>query len=136
VALGPRLVGLAHAAIDISDGLVADLRHLCDVSGLSATLEAVAVPLSAAARAVLALDARRRTAVLGGGDDYEVLFTAPPEAAARVAELARASGVAITAVGRLAAPATGEGPGVRVLDEAGRLLTLAAEGWTHFGSRG
>ena len=133
VVLGPRLIGLAHAAIDISDGLVADLRHLCEASRLCATLEAAAVPLSAAAQAALAADARRLGAVLGGGDDYEVLFTAPPEAAARVAELARAGGVAISAVGRLAEPAPGEGPGVRVLDVTGRPLVLASEGWTHFG---
>ncbi len=134
VGLGPRLVGLATAAIDISDGLVADLRHLCEVSGLSGTIAAAAVPLSEAARAALALDARRRATVLGGGDDYEILFTAPPDSAARVAALARASGVAITAIGHVSAPAAGERPGVRVLDESGQSLQLAAEGWTHFGA--
>jgi thiamine-monophosphate kinase len=136
VGLGPRLIGLASAAIDISDGLVADLRHLCAVSGLVGTLEAAAVPLSAAARAVLARAPEQRARVLGGGEDFEILFTAPAAAAARVAALARESGVAITAVGRVAAPAAGERPGVRVLDEAGRPLELAVEGWTHFGRSG
>lgn len=134
VRLGPRLIGLASAAIDISDGLVADLRHLCEVSGLCGTLEAGAVPLSAAARAALASDPLRRAAVFGGGDDYEVLFAAPPQAATRIASLARDCEVPITPIGRLTAPAAGERPGVRVLDEAGRALHVAAEGWTHFGA--
>ncbi|MFO1402391.1 MAG: thiamine-phosphate kinase [Steroidobacteraceae bacterium] len=135
VALGPRLIGIASAAIDISDGLVADLRHVCEVSGLCGTLEAAAVPLSAAAATALAQAPDRRARVLGGGEDFEILFTAPPAAATRIAELARTAGVAITAVGRVAAPGAGERPGVRVLDAGGRALQLAVEGWTHFGAR-
>jgi thiamine-monophosphate kinase len=135
VRLGPRLRGLATAAIDVSDGLVADLRHLCEASGLCAELQVAAVPLSSAARAVLGADPARRGAVLGGGDDYEVLFTAPPALAAQLAELARSSGVAITVIGSMLPP-HGQREPVRVLDEAGRSLQLATEGWTHFGRRG
>ncbi|MCC7463977.1 MAG: thiamine-phosphate kinase [Gammaproteobacteria bacterium] len=135
VGLGPQLLGLATAAIDVSDGLVADLRQLCEVSGLCGTIEAAAVPLSDAARAALAHDAQRQAAVLGGGDDYEILFTAPAERAARIAALARASGVAITAIGHVATPAAGARSGVRVVDASGQTVPLASEGWTHFGER-
>ena len=69
VALGQRLSGLAHAAVDISDGLVADLGHICAASGTGATVEAPRIPLSPAGRAVLEADAERMTTVLAGGDD-------------------------------------------------------------------
>jgi thiamine-monophosphate kinase len=133
VALGPRLLEVATAAIDVSDGLVADLGHLCEVTGLCAYVEAAAVPLSSAARAVIGGDAGLRATALTGGDDYEVLFTAPPTAAIRIAELSRACGVSITPIGRMVAPSPHDQAGVRVLDEHGQPLRLASAGWTHFG---
>jgi thiamine-monophosphate kinase len=135
VALGPHLIGLATAGLDVSDGLVADLRHLCVVSGLSAVVEAGSVPLSPAASLAVAGDPGRLATVLTGGDDYEILFTAPGTAAARIAELSRSTGVAITPIGRLSALSGGEQPGVVVLDDVGRPLNLVSEGWAHFGIR-
>jgi thiamine-monophosphate kinase len=132
VALGPRLVGLASAALDVSDGLVADLQHLCDVSGLDAVIEAARVPLSTAARLAVARRGAAVAALLGGGDDYEILFTAPPTAAETLAELARTLGVPITAIGRMEPLATGKQPRVTVLDEKGQPLALERAGWTHF----
>ncbi len=133
VALGPHLLGVATAALDVSDGLVADLRHLCEVSRLAAIVEAPRVPLSPAARLAVAGDRKRLAAVLAGGDDYEILFTAPAAAAPRISELARQFAVPITAIGRTAQlSAAGESP-VAVLDDRGRPLSLAVEGWTHFG---
>jgi thiamine-monophosphate kinase len=126
VACGPRLVGLAHAAIDVSDGLIADLGHIADTSGVAAVVEAASVPLSKAAAAALALDPALRDAVLGGGDDYELLFTAPPEAAGRIAALAAEIGLPITAIGRIEA-----GNGVRVLNAAGAEIALRVAGFTH-----
>lgn len=126
VACGPRLVGLAHAAIDVSDGLIADLGHIADTSGVAAVVEAAAVPLSRAAAAALALDPALRDAVLGGGDDYELLFTAPPEAADRLAALAGEIGLPITAIGRIEG-----GKGVRVVDAAGGEISLRVAGFTH-----
>ncbi len=63
--------------MDISDGLVADLGHLCDASALAGVIEAARVPLSPATQAALARDPARLASVLGGGDDYELLFAAP-----------------------------------------------------------
>jgi thiamine-monophosphate kinase len=130
--LGPRLIGVATAALDISDGLVADLRHLCDVSMLSAIIDSPGVPLSDAALAALAADPSMLTTVLTGGDDYEILFTAAPAEAGAIAELARTSGVPITLIGRMIAPSGEARCDVRVLGSDAQPMTLVSEGWTHF----
>jgi thiamine-monophosphate kinase len=127
VALGGRLLGLAHAMIDVSDGLVADLGHVCEVSGLAAIIEAERVPLSAPAARVLAAEPARLPQILAGGDDYELLFTAAPDNATAVAAVAAALALPITAIGRIET-----GAGVRVLDAAGREISLAVQGFQHF----
>lgn len=127
LALGAGLAGLARAAMDVSDGLVQDLGHLCRAAGCGASIEAAAVPLSAPARAAVMADPALLAVVLTGGDDYELLFAAPPEAAAAVRALA-APGVPLTRIGRfVAGPAA-----VRVLDEAGMAMDLPTGGWSHF----
>lgn len=121
VAVGPALRGIASAMLDVSDGLVADLGHIAETSGVGAEIERDRVPLSPAARDALGHDPRLWSAVLGGGDDYELLFTAPgsvPEAVA---------GVPVRRIGRVVA-----GSGVRVLDEVGRSLPVAGKGYRHF----
>ena len=132
VTLGPRLIGIATAAIDISDGLVADLGHLCDASELAAVIEAPRVPLSSAARAVLATHSWHIMTVLTGGDDYEILFTAPPDAINELAELSRTLDVPITTIGRMWSPSTGRQSQITVLDESAEPLILDRSGWTHF----
>jgi thiamine-monophosphate kinase len=130
--LGPRLVGLATAAIDVSDGLVADLRHICETSHLAAIIEAQRVPLSPAARVALASETDGLAAVLSGGDDYEILFTAPPSAADGLAEVSRLAGIPITAIGHMTTPSPGMPADVQVRDASGNLFALGREGWTHF----
>jgi len=129
LALGQRLLstGLASAALDVSDGLVADLGHIAEESGLGAEIEAQRVPLSDAGAAVVSGAPELREAVLAGGDDYELLFTVPPERAAEVADLAAALNLPLTGVGRMT-----ESTGVRVLDAAGQPLEFREKGWTHF----
>lgn len=128
-ALGSLLAqsGMVHAAIDVSDGLVADLGHICETSGLGAELEAARVPLSGAARAALAAAPALRRTILGGGDDYEILFTAPPGQVATLGERAAGLGLELTAIGRMTA-----GSAVRVTDEAGREIALESPGFRHF----
>jgi len=123
VALGPLLSGLASAMMDVSDGLVGDLGHICTVSGVSGVIEAVRVPLSPAAARLPG----RVATVLTGGDDYELLFTVPPDRLADVRAAAEAAGVQVTVIGRIEA-----GQGVRTLDAAGREMVLAGIGWRHF----
>jgi thiamine-monophosphate kinase len=121
VALGRRLVGLATSCLDVSDGLVGDLAHIAETSGLAAVIEAAKVPLSPGARAILARDPQWLKTVLTGGEDFELLFTLPP---ARESEL---QGLPVTVIGRME-----PGSGVRVLDDAGRALDLGAGGYRHF----
>jgi thiamine-monophosphate kinase len=127
LALGQRLAGLAHAMIDISDGLVADLGHLCAASGVGAVVEATLLPLSAAALPAVNGDPRWLQAALGGGDDYELLFSAPAGAAEAIAGLARETGTRVTAIGRIEA-----GSDVRVLDRDGARLPVEHAGYRHF----
>lgn len=125
LALGER--GLASAAIDISDGLVADLGHIARTSGLGAVVDAAAVPTSAAAARVLAHEPELRQAILTGGDDYELLFTADPSVATELLELSEYLDLALTRIGSME-----PGRGVRVVDAAGREVSLSNGGWTHF----
>jgi thiamine-monophosphate kinase len=129
LALGQALLeeGFATAAIDISDGLVADVGHIAEASGLAARIEAADMPLSAAAGRAVARDPDLRGAIFGGGEDYELAFAAPPERAGEIAALAERLGLPITRIGDLAS-----GEGVRLVDEAGRDVPLASAGWTHF----
>ncbi|OHC75912.1 MAG: thiamine-phosphate kinase [Rhodospirillales bacterium RIFCSPLOWO2_12_FULL_58_28] len=131
VELGRRLAGLAHAAIDVSDGLAADLRHVCAASGVAATLAAHKVPLSPAGRAAVEHAPELISSVLGGGDDYELLFTAPPEAADALARLSRDLNLPLTAVGSIAGM-TGETHGVTIIDKNGDEIKLTADGYLHF----
>jgi thiamine-monophosphate kinase len=124
VALGQRLVDLAHAGQDVSDGLVADLGHICAASNVAGVVEAGRLPLSPAAQAVpsqWALDA-----ALGGGDDYELVFTIGAGERDRVAELSRALALPLTEIGRVEA-----GCGITVVDRDGHEIPVARPGYRH-----
>jgi thiamine-monophosphate kinase len=123
LALGQALRGLAHAAIDVSDGLLADLGHILETSGVGAELWADQVPLSAAARDLPGA----RDAALAGGDDYELLFTAPAARRDDVAALAKRQGLPLTRIGT-----TDASPRLRAIDASGREVALISRGWQHF----
>ena len=104
VELGRALVGVATSCIDVSDGLLADLGHVCAASGVDAAIDVDALPASPALLALSAGDAEvRRRWQATGGDDYELCFTAPAQAMSRVSEAALASGTAVTRIGRIVA---------------------------------
>jgi thiamine-monophosphate kinase len=126
-ALGPRLVGIAHAMQDVSDGLVADLRHICAASQVGATVALASLPLSTAARHAIAGAADLPVKLATGGDDYELLFTASPEKDAAIARLAAELSLPITAIGSIE-----QGAGVRLLAAAGGEIPVAVAGWSHF----
>ncbi len=130
VQLGQALPGLAAAAADLSDGLIGDLGHICRASGVSAVVEADRVPLSAPARSMIALDARWRKVALAGGDDYELIFTARPDALAAIQAVAEGCGVQVTVVGRIV-EADGQTPEARMIDAGGTTLK-GLDGWQHF----
>ncbi|HEX9702552.1 MAG TPA: thiamine-phosphate kinase [Rhodospirillales bacterium] len=129
VCLGRALVGVARAAIDVSDGLVADVGHVARASRLTAEIDAGRVPLSAAARAAIAGDPKRLSVAITGGDDYELAFTAPPRADAAIARIARSLKLRITRIGRMK---KGDGGTVMVTDGDGRPIRLARGGYRHF----
>jgi len=123
IATGRALVGTASACIDISDGLVQDLGHICETSGVSMRLDVAAIPLSNAARAVLQADPALLEKVLAGGDDYELAFTA--------ADTPPSGDVTLTAIGQVTA---GTG-GVSVFDADGNPVRIARGGYNHFAAR-
>ncbi len=126
IAQGLLLRGRASACIDVSDGLAADLGHICVASGVGAEIDTDALPASSALLAMFPADVQR-TFQLAGGDDYELCFTAPEaDATALLGDLAR-SGCGATRIGRIIAE-----PGVHVRDGAGNRVTIARSGWEHF----
>ena len=126
-SIGPYLAGLASAAIDVSDGLIADLGHICETSSVAATILADTVPLSPAGRA--AIDAGQLTVseAVSGGDDYELLFCAPPETRDAISRLSATLDVAITEIGEITA-----GTGVELIDVNGEAVVIDRPGHTHF----
>jgi thiamine-monophosphate kinase len=132
VALGLALRGMVRAAIDISDGLVADLGHICAASAVDAELQAAMVPLSEAARIALARDPPLLSRVLTGGDDYELLFTADPKQSDRIVQAGIAAGVPVTGIGFITAPRPGDSPKVRLGDQLAVQTILQFAGYKHF----
>ena len=125
VALGLALRGLASAAIDLSDGLVGDLGHVLARSGVAAVIDLASLPLSP----VLAAQpqALQWQCALAGGDDYELLFSAPAAAGSAVQAAAASAGVAVRCIGRIEA-----GSGMRLRDVQGRPVHLGLQGFDHF----
>ncbi|MHA1114009.1 MAG: thiamine-phosphate kinase [Alphaproteobacteria bacterium] len=127
LALGQGLVGLAHAAIDVSDGLIADLGHVCAASGLGAVVEVARLPLSAAGGAANRVDPGFLTRTATGGDDYELLFTVPEDCREAVAALAGRLDLPLVEIGRMTAVG-----GVRLFDETGTELATPRTGYRHY----
>ena len=129
IALGVALRGIATSAIDISDGLLGDVGHVLERSGVGATVDADCAPqLLAAVRSGLQLPlARLQECVFAGGDDYELAFTARPDREAEVLAAARRANTPVTRIGTLTAE-----PGLRLRDAQGRTLAQDFAGFDHF----
>jgi thiamine-monophosphate kinase len=127
MALGPRLLDAATACLDVSDGLLADLGHIADVSKVHIALDAPRIPRSAALRELWGEGADAILKAATAGDDYELAFTAPPEKREAVFAAGASAGVAVTEIGRVES-----GEGLELRDEAGHALDIAKAGWTHF----
>ncbi|MGV5657457.1 AIR synthase-related protein, partial [Burkholderia pseudomallei] len=131
VALGVALAGIAHAALDVSDGLAGDLPHILERSNVRADVDVDAVPRSAAL-ATLPADVQRRC-MLEGGDDYELCFTAAPSARTAIDAAGARAGVAVTRIGTirgLSAPT--DARAVTWRDASGAPLSLTLHGFDHF----
>jgi len=130
VGLGAALRGIARGAIDISDGLIADLGHICERSRVSAVVQFEHLPASATMRRNLGRPAAR-AALLSGGDDYELCFTASRARREAIARLAKRLRLKLTRIGRIARQRRGA-PLVTVLDAAGRPVDPKRAGYEHF----
>jgi thiamine-monophosphate kinase len=126
VKLGQKLLGVAHSAIDISDGLVADLGHILAASEVGVEIGFDALPLSAGVQAYLAQPAARE-AVLAGGDDYELCFTAAPKHRAELETLGRRLKLRLTRIGAITRK-----KGLHLHDAQGRAVTWEHKGFDHF----
>jgi len=127
VEFGPRLAGLAHAMIDVSDGVLADLGHICETSNVAARVEVEALPLSPAAKEIVDQRMDSRVSLAAGGDDYELLFTAPASATKAIEELSSVLGLPVTRIGLIE-----RGKGVRLVDSEGRAIPVDHAGYHHF----
>ena len=127
LGLGRRLIGVASAAMDVSDGFAADLGHICQASRVGALVEAAKMPVSTALRSVLEVGEASLVEVATGGDDYELLFTAPAAVELLLGRIATELALPLTAVGEIRRE-----PGVVVLDQNGRAVELGPGGYRHF----
>ncbi|MBF0125813.1 MAG: thiamine-phosphate kinase [Magnetococcales bacterium] len=126
LGLGFSDAAAVHALIDVSDGLVADLGHLCAAAGVGATIQAENIPFSPVARRLLERDPGLFAAMVTGGEDYELLCTAPAGALDLLAALARDAGVTLTEIGVMT-----EATEIEVT-RAGKTLVFERGGWSHF----
>lgn len=126
VALGLALRGRANSAIDISDGLLADLGHILERSGVGAELDFASVPISATLAACRDASLAQRC-VLAGGDDYELCFTVPEAQRGRIERLAVRLGLPLTRIGRITA-----GADCVVRDAQGNVMKMEVDGYDHF----
>lgn len=125
--IGRQLHGIATSCMDISDGLMQDMGHIAECSGIGALIHWERVPLSEAAREKLLIVPGQQETILAGGDDYELLFTAPPQAHEALQELACKTSVNITNIGSVK-----EGRGIKIIDKNGNDIYLSRNGYNHF----
>ena len=133
VNLGMELIrqNLSQAAIDISDGFLADLLHICEASKLDAVVHQSAIPISTAAKFCLSKnDTINLNQLLSGGDDYELIFTASATNQSKIEKLAKKIGVKITCVGCF--KQSKNQPKIELLDDENKLVKLDSYGWKHY----
>ena len=127
VTAGLALRGQVHAAIDISDGLLGDLAHILEAGGVGARLDVDRVPCHPALAQQVADEDLRRRLALAGGEDYELCLAVAPDRLQRSCADLRAVGCRPAVIGTIEAE-----PGLRLVDAAGRPVTLAVDGFQHF----
>ncbi|WP_025899763.1 thiamine-phosphate kinase [Sneathiella glossodoripedis] len=126
VELGEKLVEMATACLDISDGLLADINHICEQSHVAAEVLSDAIPLSKSAQALVKRDEKLWQLIFGGGDDYELAFTIPPSSRDQLEWLSTETGVPLSVIGTVIA-----GEGVKVFSKDGSEVAVKSMGWQH-----
>ena len=128
VAMAEIVREYASASMDVSDGLAGDLTKLCGVSGVSAVIDLVSIPLSGAARDLVSRGVIGLEALIAGGDDYEILCTLPDDRVERFAQAARDVGVAVSSIGTVVAGSAAP----QFMDKEGREIALDRLSYSHF----
>ena len=126
VSVGMALRDIATSCLDVSDGLLADVGHLCAQSDLGAEIDQQAIPLSPAASQLLAVDPELWALVVGGGDDYELAFTIAPKHLSEIQHIEQETGTPIYVIGQIV-----RGDKVIVRGKEGRKIDFKSKGWTH-----
>ncbi len=124
---GLALRGFASAALDVSDGLIADLEHIARASNIRMEIGAARIPLSKDFRALCGDVPIMRLTAATSGDDYEIAFTAPPANRDAILEIGQRANTEVTEIGRVV-----DGAGIALLDENGREIAVPRKGFTHF----
>ncbi len=127
IGLGAALRGIGSSCIDVSDGLAADLGHVCRASGVRGEVQFDCIPLSEPARAAMTADPHIADSILSGGDDYELLFTASPKSREAVFQAAANCDVKVARIGQMLS-----GSGVVILDAENVEIAVTTAGYTHF----
>jgi thiamine-monophosphate kinase len=124
---GRALRGIASCAIDISDGLLADLQHMLDASDVGAEIYLPQIPYSTKARQLLSRYPDIRNTLLSGGDDYELCFCVAPDKLQRLEQIATENQFQFTEIGQIS-----DTKELRCLDAAGQTVEIDSRGYTHF----
>lgn len=125
--LGPKLLGVATASADVSDGLLADAGHIAKASGLQLIINKGCVPVSIEANRFLEKHPQQTGELVTGGDDYQLLFTAPKKARETISKLASDLNYKVTKIGECVV-----GDGVRFMDSSNKPISIDMKGYTHF----
>ena len=126
--LGNNLIEIANSATDISDGLANDLNNICQASGLGAVVQGDSIPISELVSTLIKQNKHLKMShIISGGDDYELVFTAPPEYTKNINTLSKNMGLKISKIGSIV-----EGKTIRIIDKIGHDLPLETEGFQHF----
>ena len=130
--VGNAILGIASSAIDVSDGLSADLGHIAQQSCVDIEVKVADVPLSGAVKACTKVDKGLLECILGGGDDYELAFSATSDQRAAISALSNDFSVKITKIGRAVDPIDDNRPEVQFVDTTGSTVAIKYPGYRHF----
>ena len=125
--IGPELIGLANASADVSDGLLADIGHIANASGVGIQVFCDKLPASEQGIELIKRQPDLKWTQWAGGEDYQIVFSAPKTSGAKLLEAAARSETRISLIGEVY-----KGEGVQMLDKLGKIMQVNSVGYTHF----
>ena len=131
IELGRGLTGIANSAADVSDGLIADLKHICNASGVAAEIYFDQIPISSEAESLVNDNLNLRMNLLSGGDDYELVFTVPSKHVSKIRELSKIHSVQIKNIGKITSQDLHQDV-ITLKDINQKIMKIYSEGYQHF----